>query len=104
MEKFDNYVFMTICETSSVLFEKSRFSTYGNYCNTLYLSLLSGNLDKKETNDVIQISNDLVLIYGFDDKTCCDYILKYFELSSDVKINFYKAVKLTLRCFPLSFN
>ena len=104
MEKFDNYVFMTICETSIVLFKKSRFSTYGNYCKTLNLSLKSGELDRKETADIIQIGNDLVLIYGFDDKTCGEYIVRYFELKTEIIINFYKATLLTLQCFPTCFN
>jgi hypothetical protein len=104
MEKFDNYVFMTICETTSELFNKSRFSTYSNYCKTLGLSLKSGVLDRKETADIIKISNDLVLIYGFDDTTCGEYIVKFFELDKERLTNFYKVVLIIKKYFPFSFN
>jgi hypothetical protein len=104
MEKFDNYVFMTICETTSDLFKKSQFSTYRNYCKTLGLSLKSGVLDRKETADIIKITDVLVLIYGFDDWTCGEYIVKFFELDYERVTNFHKAVTLTKRYFALSFN
>jgi len=75
-----------------------------NYCKTLNLSLKSGILDKKETADIIQIGNDLVLIYGFDDETCGRYIAEFFDMDSDVRINFYKSVLITKEYFALSFN
>ena len=102
MTKFDNYVFMTICETSFDLFKKSQFSTYVNYCKTLNLSLKSGKLDRKETADIIKISNDLVLIYGFDDETCGRYIAEYFDC--DRYADFQKIVIMTREYFSFSFN
>jgi len=104
MVKFDNYVYMTICESSIVLFKRSHFSTYINYCRTLNLSLKSGILDKKETADIIQIGNDLVLIYGFDDETCGKYIADFFDMDNDIKISFYKSALITKEYFALSFN
>lgn len=104
MTKFDNYVFMTICESSIVLFKRSHFSTYVNYCRTLNLSLKSGILDKKETSDIIQIGNDLVLIYGFDDETCGKYIAEFFDMDNDIKVGFYKSALITKEYFALSFN
>ncbi len=104
MVKFDNYVYMTICESSMVQFKKSHFSTYINYCKTLNLSLKSGVLDRKETADIIQIGNDLVLIYGFDDETCGKYIAEFFDLDVDIKLSFYKSALLTREYFALAFN
>ena len=101
MVKFDNYVYMTICESSIVLFRKSHFSTYINYCKTLNLSLKDGVLDVKETADIIQIGNDLVLIYGFDDETCGKYIADFFDLDVEIKLGFYKSAILTKKFFTL---
>ncbi len=102
MTKFDNYVFMSICEISLDLFDKSNFSTYLNYCKTLNLSLKSGILDKKETYDIINISNKLILIYGFDEKTCAEYIAKYFDC--DRFLEFQKCVLITKKFFGNSLN
>lgn len=102
MTKFDNYVFMTICETSFDLFKKSQFSTYVNYCKTLNLSLKSGILDRKETADIIKISSDLVLIYGFDDATCGKYIAEYFDCGRYGE--FQKCVMITREFFGFAFN
>lgn len=104
MVKFDNYVYMTICESTIVSFKKSKFSTYINYCNTLNLSLKSGDLDKTEIADIIQISNDLVLIYGFDDKMCGKYIADFFDLDTEIKMMFYKSAMITIQYFASSFN
>jgi hypothetical protein len=97
MVKFDNYVFLTICESSLDRFKFSQYSTYYGYCRTLNLSLKSGNLDKKEIDDVIKITNDLILIYGFDDKTCGKYIAEYFD--SDRYVDFQKIVIATRTFF-----
>jgi hypothetical protein len=102
MTKFDNYVYLTICEVSLELFHKTRFSTYVNYCRTLNLSLKSGVLDRSETSDIIKISETLTLIYGFDDVTAAKYISEYFD--SDRCLEFQKCVLITKEYFKNAFN
>ena len=102
MTKFDNYVYLTICEVSLELFQKSRFSTYLNYCRTINLSLKSGLLDLTEKSHIVKISENLSLIYGFDDMTAGKYIADYFD--SDRYLDFQKCVLLTKEFFPNALN
>ncbi len=102
MTKFDNYIYLTICETTLELFSKTNFSTYFNYCNNMNLSLKSGVLDKREESDIRKIMDDLNLIYYFDNKTCAKYISEYFD--SNRYIDFQKCVLATKKCFSNSFD
>ena len=102
MTKFDNYVYLTICEISLELFKKTKFSTYVNYCRTMSKSMESPPLDKRELGDVMRIVLELGLIYNLDIDTSVNYIKDYF--SSDRCNDFEKCVYLTRKQFPFSFN
>lgn len=102
MTKFDNYVYLTICEISLDLFHKTKFATYVNYCRTMSKSLETPPLDKREMSDMMKIVLELGLIYNFDIDTAVKYIKDYF--SSGRCNEFEKCVYLTKKSFPFSFN
>jgi len=102
MTKFDNYVYLTICEVSFELFKKTNFATYVNYCRTMSKSLETPPLDKREMGEVMMIVLELGLIYNFDTDTSVKYIKEFF--ASDRCLDFEKCVYLTKKSFPFSFN
>jgi len=44
MNKYDNYVFLYICEISLQSFKKSKFNSYLNYCANVAINLDSCDL------------------------------------------------------------
>ena len=100
--KFDNYVYLTICEESLKLFKKSYFSTYKNYCNTFYTSMNEGVLSSRENGDLLKMLDVLDLIYGFDDNQGFKYIMDFF--GSDKKEDFERYVTQMSSLFPFAFN
>ena len=76
--KYDNFVYMTICEISFDLFKKSKCMTYQNYCNLLKLSILDGKLSGGETSDIFEIMKVLDKLFSMNDKDTGMYIRNFF--------------------------
>ena len=101
MTKFDNYVYLTICEISVECFKNTKFATYINYCRTISKSLETPPLDKREMGDVMKMVFELDLIYNFDTDTAVKYIKNYF--ASDRCLDFERCVYLMRRDYPFSY-
>ena len=100
--KYDNFVYMTICETSFDLFKKTHFLTYRNYCQTLKLSIRDGKLSKKEMGDINHIADVLDKIYTMDRKSTGMYISDFFEKEKYLK--FEKPVRYMIEFHPIAFT
>jgi hypothetical protein len=100
--KFDNYVYLTICEESLKLYKKTHFSTYTNYCKTFHLSMVNGDFTARETSNLLKLFDVLNLIYGLNDSESFKYILDFF--GSDKIREFEMYVVEMGRCFPMAFN
>lgn len=98
MSKFDNRVYLTICEVSMDCFKKSKFLNYFNYCSNMGLSLKTNTVGKSQTKDLNEIIDMLDLIYSMDTTTTGKYLFDYFT-SNNVR-EFEKCVILTQTAFP----
>lgn len=98
MSKFDNRIYLTICEVSMVCFKKSKFINYVNYCYDMGLSLKSNTINKSQTRNLEEIIEMLDLIYTMDTKITATYILNYFT-TRNVR-EFEKCVILMQESFP----
>lgn len=79
MEKFNNYIFQSICEKSYELFsENSYFTTYLNFCDNLSDSIVLNNLNDKEKTMLADIVDYLILIYGMTYEETITYIFQFF--------------------------
>ncbi len=95
MNKFNNYVFLSICEITVKSFDGSHYTTYLNYCNGLLSNIRNHNLSKKQSKDLVKIFNELKLIYSIDGVEGSDFILDFLE--SNRIIEFYECVRMTNR-------
>ena len=101
MSKFDNRVYLTICDVSMKCFEASKFTNYYNYCCDMNLGLKSNSVvGKSKTIALVEIIKMLDIIYSMDDETTGKYIFDYF--SSDKVREFEKCVLLNREAFPYS--
>lgn len=100
MSKYDNYVYITICEVSFKTFKKSEYTTYNNYCKGLLRSIKENYLTKREKIDLSVILNEMDLIFGMDENETNRYLLEYLE--SDRCSEFEKIVRLTNDLFPFT--
>lgn len=100
MSKYENHIFLTICEASIELYKKSVFLTYVNYCRNMGSSLRSDLLTKNQNVDIIKIINVLDKIFTLSGEDTGKYIYDYFNLDSEKIIEFEKCVKITQNVFP----
>lgn len=100
MNKFKNYIFLTICEVSVELFEKTEFQTYANYCRMMNMSLKDNNLSRREKSDLIIISERVDKIFSLGKKLTAEYIVSYFD--SGRHLDFERSVRLTKEFFPIT--
>lgn len=78
IKKFEYHIYYAICESSSILFESSNFSTYNSFCETLRLSLINSNLSSKDIYRINKINEWLDKMFGLDYDTNVKYIMDYF--------------------------
>ena len=98
MSKFDNRIYLTICEVSMECFKKSKFINYCNYCSHMALALKSKVVGKSQTRDLMEIIEMLDIIYSMDAETTGKYLFDYFN--SDKVREFEKCVILNQEAFP----
>lgn len=101
-KKYENYIFLTICEVSLELLQESLFSTYHNYCDNMNISLKTGTLTKKQNSELMFIANSLNKIYGLNAKETGEYIADYFDSGRYMELQ--KLVMLTKEIFPIVGN
>jgi hypothetical protein len=98
MSKFDNRIYLTICEVSLECFKRSKFISYVNYCYDMGLSLKTNTVNKSQTRNLEEIIEMLDKIYSMDAEMTGNYLLNYF--TSDNVREFEKCVVLTQESFP----
>jgi hypothetical protein len=95
MNKYKNYIFLSICEVSYSNFTKTNYSTYLNYCKTIFLNLNSGTVNRKDMEDIGNIFNMLSQVYSLDKETSAKFIFEFYSLDSDKILLLEKSVRFT---------
>jgi len=98
MKKFDNHVYMLICEVTLKLYKDTNCMSHSSYCRLMSASLKDGVLSKKEIKHISIISDVLGNVFSFSDKECGEYISAYFFLEKYEK--FEEPVRLVQEFFP----
>lgn len=98
MSKFDNRIYLTICESSMECFKKSKYINYTSYCSNMGLALRTNTLGNTQNRNLNEIIEMLDIIYSMDAKTTAKYLLDYFN--SDKVRDFEKCIILIQETFP----
>lgn len=102
MSKFDNHVYMTICEITIVLAKNTRYATYSSYCEGMRDSIKDGYLDSREKDHIVNITKALEVVYSFTTDEINNYIIDCFDTNQWLR--FERPVKLTKKYFPFVGN
>lgn len=100
MKKFDNYIYFTICEITLKYFSTTYYSTYYNFCNVFKFSIQQNKLSLIEKHFLVDLSEDLELIYAIKEDKAGEYISNYFM--NDMYVKFEKPVRYMKQAFPYS--
>lgn len=99
MSKFDNHVYLTICEVALERFKESKFLNFTNYCTNIGIELNKGNLSGSHKNDLSIIIEMLDLVYTMDSETTGAYLNNFFSFNMETIRSFEKSVVLTQKHF-----
>lgn len=102
MSKFDNRVYMVICEISILSYKKTKFSTYFGYCSNMKICLKNFDMASSQVNDLLNIAYNLEQIFALDPKSITEYINTFFE---DEKFRIFERIVLGMQLVtPQVFN
>ena len=102
MKKYDNYIYLTICELTINMVKGTNYSTYNAYCRGIANSIKDDVLSGYELRQMNYLNKMLTLYYGLSLNDTKKYIDAYFL--EELWVNYELSARLTLDCFPLSFN
>lgn len=80
MTKYNNHIYMLICEITLSLYKETNFSTHYSYCSNMCLCLKDRSLSSKQTAHICKIADALHLVFSMDSLTAGRYISNFFEL------------------------
>ena len=100
MRKFENHVYMDICESSYGIFEKTRYSTYLNFCRIIKIKLENNDIDKVVESQVLFIAKVIGKLFAFDRQMSVDYIYKFFI--QEKYLIFESPVRQMKSCLPIN--
>ena len=98
MNKYDNFIYMTICEVTLKLYKQTGFSSHASYCRYIGVSLNDKKIINMVKNHVSTISDVLDNVFAIDAETSGIYIANFFILEK--YIMFDKAVRATKEFYP----
>ena len=76
--KYDNHIYMIICESTKNLYKKSNSSNYIGWCRGMVSTLIEVNFSHRELKEITKVVNKLSEIFSFDIETSWCYVIDYF--------------------------
>ena len=103
--KFDNYVYMSICEITLDLYVDFEYYSYNFFCSWIKEIILKINFTKltsKEWKVISTLTKKISDVYSLDEKTVGEYVTKFFFERKYLELE--KSVYFTKKAFKNSFN
>lgn len=91
--KYDNFIYINICELIYKFFKTTKFSTFHNYCHYLSIKILNDELDEKDNKVIVFVIKGLDNIFSLRFDESFKYIEKF--LIEEKYKTFFDIVRLT---------
>lgn len=102
MVKFENYIFLTICEKSYELFKKTKFMTFIAYCNNFKNCFKLTKFSENELSDINNMVFFIQKIYALKLDESFSYVRNFFIF--DKYIIFEESSRLTMEYYNNCYN
>lgn len=103
MSKINNYILLTIAEKSFELFQKTKYSTYTNFCKKIGLSLQHDMLSNSEKLLLVNIICEIKLIYGLKDDEAIKYVNAFFMFDVEDIAEYERYIRAMVSFYPFLF-
>lgn len=102
MSNYDNYIYLTICETSIQSYKQTNYSSYTEYCKGMNQYLKDGDISKRDRRAIENIVVMLDRIFSLNPELTGQYIGDYFGLDSSRHQAFERTILETKLLFPIT--
>jgi hypothetical protein len=103
MSKLNNYILLTIAEKSFELFKKTKYSMYTSFCKKIGLSFEYNMLDNGEKLLLVEIVNEVTLIYGLKNEDAVKYVKVFFKFDVDEIGEYERYIRVMINSNPFLF-
>ncbi len=93
MNKYVNYIYLTICEVTLKTIKGTNFVSYPIYCREMGISLRTNILSSRDRKTLMEILDRLDPIFSLTMDESAKYIIQFFELEPDRLRDFEIAVR-----------
>lgn len=104
MKGIENYIFMSICETSFDFFGTTKFVTYTSFCKDFAFAMVDGKFSFSQRQLLTKLGSMLEKLYAMNNDEVGYYINAYFTLDVQQLANFQKVVRSMKEFYPMSYN
>jgi hypothetical protein len=80
MHKYENHIYLKICEMTLQCFKETKFLTHAEYCKGLGLALKSGSLTNTNKRHIFMIIKYLDKYFTMSDEVSAIYIMNFLTL------------------------
>ena len=80
MRKYENHIYLIICEITMDLYKETNFSTHSNYCSNMCACIKDGILSDKQIRHICKIADVLEMVFNIDSRKAGVYMSEFFEL------------------------
>jgi hypothetical protein len=80
MQKYENHIYLIICEITMNLYKETGFSTHSYYCLHMKACIKDGVFTQKQAKHICKISDVLEMVFYIDAKKAGIYISDFFNL------------------------
>jgi heterodisulfide reductase subunit A-like polyferredoxin len=91
MTKYENHIYLIICEVTMDLCKETNFSTHSSYCSNMSACIKDGVLSDKQIRHICKIADVLGEVFYIDSRNAGIYMSDFFGLEK------YKNFELVVR-------
>ena len=95
MNKYKNYIFLSICEETIKRFKLTSYQSYTVYCKSFTYAFNDGKLNSRELIDLEQVYKVISIIYSITYDEFAKMVDEFFSLPTEDLVVFEKAVRMT---------
>lgn len=78
MNRYENHIYLIICEVTLSLYKETNFVTHSSYCKMMSHYMIDGKLTNRDISHISKIISILEKVFSISDVEASKYVKKFF--------------------------
>jgi hypothetical protein len=96
MNKYENHIYLIICEVTLKLYKETNFVSHSSYCKMMSHYMIDGKLTGRDILHISKIISVLEIVFSMSDVEASKYVKKFFI---DGKYSKFESIVASLKVF-----